>query len=105
MFKPSVSPRFGLAGFASLFFILTGFAFGQSTSAIQGTVTDASGAPIPNASVTVTDPQHGVDRTLVTDSAGIYYVPALPVGTYNVTAKASGMALTEAKGIVLDVGT
>ena len=89
---------------AAILILFASFAFGQSTSAIQGTVTDASGAPIPNASVTVSDPSHGVDRSLATDSAGIYFVPALPVGTYSVTAKASGMASTEAKGIVLDVG-
>ncbi|HEV1284508.1 MAG TPA: carboxypeptidase-like regulatory domain-containing protein, partial [Bryobacteraceae bacterium] len=84
--------------------LFTSFALGQSTSAIQGTVTDATGRAIPGASVTVRDPAHGVDRQQATDSAGIYYVPALPVGTYSVVVKAPGMALTEAKGIVLDVG-
>src|ERR1700684_3856401 len=88
----------------SLFLTFSALVFGQSTSAIQGTVSDASGAPIPNASVTVSDPAHGVDRTEATDSAGIYYMPALPVGTYSVIAKANGMASTEARGIVLDVG-
>jgi len=54
--------------------------FGQSTGAIQGTVTDVSGAAVPNAAVTVTDPAHGVNRTLNTNSSGLYYVPSLPVG-------------------------
>src|SRR5271165_5514075 len=84
--------------------IFASLAMGQSTSAIQGTVSDATGRAIPGASVTVRDPAHGVDRQQATDSAGIYYVPALPVGTYSVTAKAPGMAVTEAKGVVLDVG-
>jgi Carboxypeptidase regulatory-like domain len=84
--------------------VFAAFALGQSTSAIQGTVTDASGRAIPNALVMAKDPAHGVDRTQATDSAGIYYVPALPVGTYSVEVKAMGMAVTEAKGIVLDVG-
>jgi len=94
----SAKPLFTLA------LIFSSFAFGQSTSALQGTIADASGRPIPGAVVTVKDPAHGVDRTQATDSAGIYYVPALPVGTYSVSVKASGMASTEAKGIVLDVG-
>jgi hypothetical protein len=84
--------------------VLGSLAFGQSTSAVQGTVTDALGRAIPSAVVRVKDPAHGVDRTQATDSAGIYYVPALPVGTYSVEVKASGMASTEAKGIVVDVG-
>ena len=60
---------------------------------------------VPNATVTVTDPAHGVDRTQATDSAGLYYVPSLPVGTYSVEVKAPGLAPTEAKGLILDVGT
>jgi hypothetical protein len=79
--------------------------FGQSTGAIQGTVTDVSGAAVPNAMVTVTDPSHGVSRTQSTNSAGLYYVPSLPVGTYSVEVKSAGLAPTEAKGLILDVGT
>lgn len=78
--------------------------FAQSTGAIQGTVTDATGAVVPNAAVIVKDPDHGIDRALTTDKAGIYYVPSLPVGTYSVQVRAPGLAPTEAKGLVLDVG-
>jgi len=80
-------------------------AFAQSTGAIQGTVTDATGGAVPNALVTVKDPAHGVDRNLVTDSAGIYYVPSLPVGTYSVEVKAPGLASTEVKGLIVEVGS
>src|SRR5258708_5619643 len=97
--------HFALAFSASVCSMFTPFAFGQSTGAIQGAVTDSTGAAIPNASVTVRDPSHGVDRAQATDSAGIYYVPSLPVGTYSVEVRASGMASTEAKGLVLNVGT
>src|SRR5215471_15547462 len=89
----------GLCSFSSI------CAFGQSTGAIQGTVTDASGAVVANATVRVTDPAHGVDRTQATDSAGLYYVPSLPVGTYNVEVRAPGLATTETKGVILNVGT
>src|SRR5258708_27929178 len=88
---------------ASVYLMFTSFAFAQSTGAIQGTVTDATGAAVPNASVTVRDPSHGVERAQATDSAGIYYVPSLPVGTYSVEVRASGMSSTEAKGLRLNV--
>ena len=60
----------------------------QDTAQIVGTVTDASGAVIPGAKVTVTDPQRGYTRELTTNSAGAYVVSAVPIGTYNVTAEA-----------------
>jgi hypothetical protein len=90
------------AGLCSVFPLC---ALAQSTGAIQGTVTDPSGAVVPNATVKVTDPAHGVDRTQATDSAGLYYVPSLPVGTYSVEVLAAGLAPTQAKGLILDVGT
>jgi hypothetical protein len=90
---------------AGLYCILPISVFGQSTGAIQGTVTDVSGAAVPNATVSVTDPSHGVSRTQTTNSTGVYYVPSLPVGTYSVEVKAGGLAPTEAKGLILDVGT
>src|SRR5271154_3204563 len=89
---------------ASLYLVFTAFAFGQSTGAIQGSVTDPSGAAVPNAAVTVKDPSHGVDRTQATDSAGIYYMPSLPVGTYSIEVKAPGLATTETKGVIVEVG-
>src|ERR1700751_3390073 len=97
--------RFRLVGIASLCLILTAGAFGQSTGAIQGAVTDASGAAVPNATVTVKDPAHGVTRVQATDSTGIYYVPSLPVGTYSVEVKAPGLAVTEATGLIVEVGS
>jgi len=80
-------------------------AFAQSTGAIQGTVTDASGGAVPKAIVTVKDPAHGVERSLITDSAGVYNVPSLPVGTYSIEVKAPGLTQTEAKGLIVDVGS
>jgi hypothetical protein len=90
---------------AVIAFTLVSSAFGQSTGGIQGTVTDASGGAVPNAMVTVKDPAHGVDRTLATDSAGVYNAPSLPVGTYSVEVKAPGLSQTEAKGLIVEVGS
>jgi hypothetical protein len=103
-----ISSHFRLRGFALITGTCLVFAthgFGQSTGAVQGTVTDAAGAVVPNASVTVKDDAHGVQRNQATDSAGIYFVPALPVGVYSVEVKAPGLSATEAKGISVEVGT
>jgi Carboxypeptidase regulatory-like domain len=78
---------------------------GQSTGAIQGTVTDASGAAVPTGMVTIKDPAHGVNRTTLTDSAGIYNVPSLPVGDHSVDVKAPGLSQMEAKGLIVEVST
>ena len=54
----------------------------QSTGAIQGTVTDAQGAVVPGATVTVRHVATGVERSLVTDAAGEYQAPSLAPGRY-----------------------
>src|ERR1700733_5924177 len=58
-------------------------AFAQlNTGTITGTVTDSSGAVVPNAKVTVRNTGTNVARDTVTSSAGVYTVPNLIVGTY-----------------------
>jgi hypothetical protein len=86
-------------------FSLSVSCFGQSTGAIQGTVLDATSSPIPHAAVTIKNQLTGEERTLATDSAGLYYSPSLPVGTYTVEVKASGMSTMEAKNLEVPVGT
>ncbi len=77
----------------------------QSTASITGTVTDPTGAVVPNATVTVRNEATGEERTTQTDAAGIYLVPSLPVGTYRVEVKSSGMQTTAAAGLPVTVGT
>src|SRR5690606_36442460 len=59
---------------------------------IVGLVRDSSGAVIPGVSVTVTNRETGVARTVVTDAAGNYVVTSLVAGTYDVSAELSGFA-------------
>src|SRR2546426_9992861 len=62
-------------------------AFGQAvTGTILGTVTDATGAVIPGATVTLTHTATGRARTVQTDSSGEYTAPSLPTGQYTVVA-------------------
>jgi hypothetical protein len=66
-------------------------ASGQATSGrISGTVTDSSGAVIPNAAVTVTNSATNLVRTTQTDDSGFYTVTNLPVGTYSVQVERTG---------------
>ncbi|MGA8043971.1 MAG: carboxypeptidase-like regulatory domain-containing protein [Terracidiphilus sp.] len=77
----------------------------QSTGSLQGTVTDSSGAVVPNATVTVESAATGVTRTVTTGPSGNYQVPALRPGTYKVEASAQGFARTTTTGVVVPVGT
>jgi hypothetical protein len=70
---------------------------------ILGTVTDASGAVIARAKITVTDTAKNTSRSLITNSAGEYTAPDLDPGTYAVSAEAPGFKKTESKSVILEV--
>src|ERR1700738_4194910 len=53
---------------------------------IVGTVSDPTGAPIPNATVVTTDKATGVKHSATTNETGDYRINNLPVGTYDVDA-------------------
>ena len=74
-----------------------------SAGRILGSVTDQSGGVIAGATVTVTDVQRGVARTLTTDQAGEYLAPDLLPGTYSVRAVATGFKTVERTGLLLEV--
>src|SRR5579859_4200231 len=69
---------------------------------IAGTVTDPSGAAIPGALVTVTNPAQGITMKAAADSKGDYAFPSLPVGTYDVLFEASGFRSEKRTGLVID---
>src|SRR5262249_18258182 len=80
--------------------------YGQTaTGRIVGTVTDPSGAVIPNAAITVVDEKTGQERGLEADTAGYYVGANLAPSTYKLTAKGSGLGPTEISGVPLAVGT
>jgi hypothetical protein len=92
------------SGLIAAFFVAT-CAFAQSTGTIQGTVTDASGAAVPNAPITVQNERTGEQRITTTEPTGNYLVPSLPVGTYRVSVKATGMAPMTAGNVEVSVGS
>src|ERR1700682_6388659 len=71
---------------------------------ITGTVADQTGGVISGATVTVTDTDRGVTKTLVTNDAGEYNAPNLQPGSYKVRAESKGFKTTERQNIVLEVG-
>src|SRR5229473_3044724 len=71
---------------------------------ITGTVTDASGAVIPNAKVAATNTETGVETATTTNNDGIYNIRFLQIGNYKVTVEASGFAVATYGPFVLETG-
>jgi hypothetical protein len=93
-------------GFAIAALFLFGFAtaWAQDTATIVGTVTDTTGAVVPNVRVMVSNPDKGFTRDLMSDSAGAYVAAKIPIGGYTVTAEAKGFQRTTIADVVLSVG-
>jgi hypothetical protein len=70
---------------------------------IVGTVTDPTGAAVPNVKVTLTNTDTGISTTVTTSSDGQYAAPDVHIGHYTVRAEASGFKVGEQKGIRLQV--
>ena len=75
----------------------------QAVGEITGMVADPSGAVVPDARITATRDATGVSKSTVSSTAGTYTIPNLMVGTYTVTAEASGFKTGVAHNITLDV--
>jgi len=74
-----------------------------STTTLFGTVTDTTGATIPNATVTVMQTETNLTCTVTTKDEGSYRAEFLPVGPYRVKAEAKGFKSLEQTGITLTV--
>jgi len=77
----------------------------QATSQIQGTVQDASGAPVPGAQVKATQTDTGVSRIVSTENDGGYVLPSLPIGPYRLEVSKPGFSTYVQTGIILQVAT
>lgn len=75
-----------------------------SRAVISGTISDASGAVLSGAVVTVRNAETGVSRTTTTNEAGVYNIPDLQAGPYSLLAKAAQLSSVERKDVVLKVG-
>jgi hypothetical protein len=85
--------------------LISGMAFGQAVSQINGIVKDTSGAVVPGVEVTATQTDTGFKRTVMTDEAGYYVLTNLPLGPYRLEAGKAGFRTYVQTGIELQVGT
>jgi hypothetical protein len=91
-----------LAGFSM---VGTGFAQNTNSADLSGSVTDAKGALIPGATVTIKDVDKDTERTFITDKAGVYETGSIVPDHYLVTISAPNFKTLVRGPINLDVGT
>jgi hypothetical protein len=105
MMNLSRSTFFGLLLSMICWLALPNLARAQAVAVAQvsGTVTDPTGATIPNAQVTMTETEKQAVRSSATDPSGNYVFPNLPVGPYTLEVRANGFKDYLQTGIVLVV--
>src|SRR5437764_7754682 len=89
----------------SILYLMSPAVWAQATAQISGTVRDASGAVLPGVEVTATQSETGISRMTVTNEAGFYVLPGLPLGPYRMEAALVGFRTFAQTGIVLQVGS
>jgi len=82
---------------------LSTLAYGQASANIVGTVTDQTGAAVPNAKITITDTDTNINRYTTTNSTGSFAAHELSFGHYVVRVEAAGFKVSERTGITLNV--
>ncbi len=75
----------------------------RKPASLNGMVTDANGAAIPGATVSVTNTA-GLGKTVTADAKGAYSITSLPPGTYDFSASAAGFKAFDAPGVRLESG-
>ena len=93
---------FGILAIPAL--VLSVSATAQSTGSIRGTVTDATGSAIANASFSLTETNTQLSRTVVSNNDGIFVFSDLPIGNYTLTVTAAGFSKGSYSGITLVTG-
>src|SRR5687767_6267338 len=93
---------FSLVGVLSVFLSTTAWAQ-LSTAQLSGRVTDESGAVLPGVTITATQTDTGLARTVTTNDNGAYVLPNLPTGPYRLEAMLQGFRTYVQTGIVLQV--
>jgi len=95
----------GLAGFAVVLMVSATAAWAQlGRATIMGTITDSTGAVIPEVAVTVVNQDTGVKYSGITNDVGIYRVMDLPIGRYSISFQKAGFETMTRTGITLSIG-
>ncbi|HEX4577375.1 MAG TPA: carboxypeptidase regulatory-like domain-containing protein [Edaphobacter sp.] len=96
--------RISLAAILSILFLVTGISHAQITSGdLVGTVKDATGAVVPNASAIAVNEDTKVTYKTTANSAGEIHIGNLPSGNYDLTVTATGFSTYSLKGITIDI--
>ena len=74
-----------------------------STATLAGTVTDSTGAVVPNATITLTQTDTNFTRVATTKADGTYHEEFLPIGPYRISVSAPGFKTLQRSGITLSV--
>jgi len=77
----------------------------SGTASLQGTITDSTGAVIPNAKITLTETSTRVKRAVDSGGSGLYSFPNVPIGTYSLEVEDTGFKPYTQSNIVLEVGS
>jgi hypothetical protein len=85
----------------ALLFVCVALQAQAPTGTILGTVTDSSGAVIPQATITITNKATGNPRNLTANAEGLFSAPALPAGDYEVRGEREGFRTTVRDASVL----
>ncbi len=84
--------------------LVSGLSAQEINASLSGTVTDTSGAVVPNAAFSIANAQTGVVASQgKTNDSGVYSAPSLPVGSYRLRVEAPGFKRAEVQGITLQV--
>ncbi len=75
-----------------------------TTGVVRGTVTDPGGTPVAGATVLLRETQTGFQRQVTSNERGIFIASLLPLGTYDVTARAVGFSESRRTGVRVGVG-
>src|SRR5690349_2009933 len=88
------------------FLLIGGLAWSQvATTSIRGTVFDAKGAVVTEATVSLENPSTGFSRSMKTNGQGQYEFVQIPPATYTISATATGFAKARMVGVQLLVNT
>src|ERR1700733_10670727 len=91
-------------GLSVLVLVTAALAQDASTGALRGTVTDATHAPVPNATVAIANTATGLTYSSTTDPEGHYFLDLLPPGDYSARAESQGMSPEITPNLHVDVG-
>jgi len=82
-----------------------GTIWAQATTSVRGTITDSSGGAVAGATVTITNSESRIERSVITVSDGSYQFLLLPPGKYKLAVSAQGFQHHEETGLQLLVNT